>query len=284
MDAASEDVVSRIPPMSDAAREPIRLDVPRERMPRHVGIIMDGNGRWAADRGEARSAGHSRGTDAVRRVVRAGRRIGLDALTLFAFSSQNWDRPPAEVFHLMQLLRRYLFEERAEILNNGIRLETVGDTDRLPVYVRVPLAELMRASANNTGMVLCLALSYGGRETITDAVKEVCRDVAKGRVRPDEVDPEMFSRYLPSSSRLPPLDLLIRTSGEHRVSNFFLWEVAYAELYFTDVLWPEFQNEDLFAAIREYASRERRFGKTSDQVTDDDEDGVDIPEGGDGSA
>lgn len=235
-------------------------------MPGHVGIIMDGNGRWAAERGRERAEGHSKGADAVRRVVRAGRRVGLSALTLFAFSSQNWDRPPREVFHLMQLLRRYLFEERREILDNGIRLETVGDTDRLPIYVRAPLRELMRASANNEGMVLCLALSYGGREMITQAVRDVCRDVQSGRLAPGDIDPDRFSNYLPSSAKLPPLDLLIRTSGECRISNFFLWEAAYAELYFTEKLWPDFETEDLLEAIREYAARERRFGKTSGQV------------------
>jgi len=255
--------------MSDADREHIELGVPRERMPGHVGIIMDGNGRWAAERGRERAEGHSKGADAVRRVVRAGRRVGLSALTLFAFSSQNWDRPPREVFHLMQLLRRYLFEERREILDNGIRLETVGDTDRLPIYVRAPLRELMRASAKNDGMVLCLALSYGGREMITQAVRDVCRDVQSGRISADQIDPDRFSNYLPSSAKLPPLDLLIRTSGECRISNFFLWEAAYAELHFTEKLWPDFETQDLLNAIRDYAHRERRFGKTSGQLGGD---------------
>ncbi len=238
------------------------------RLPGHVGIIMDGNGRWANAQGLPREEGHEKGADSVRTVVRAGRKLGLDALTLFAFSSQNWDRPPEEVFHLMQLLRRYLQEERAEILDNGIRLVTVGDTERLPPYVREPLTELMSASAQNANMILCLALSYGGREMLTKAVRDMCRAAVRGDLALDEIRPEVVESYLDSSRILPPLDLLIRTSGEHRVSNFFLWEVAYAELYFTEKLWPDFGRDDLLEAIAEYGRRERRFGLTSGQTPD----------------
>jgi len=248
--------------------EQVLADIPAERMPRHVGVIMDGNGRWASTRGEDRTVGHSRGADAVRRVVRASRRMGIEALTLFAFSSQNWDRPPAEVFHLMQLLRRYLFEERREILDNGIRLTTVGEVARLPLFVRLPLTELISASADNRGMNLCLALSYGGRETIIEATKQICREVSAGKLRLEDIDEDRFGGCLPSAS-LPPMDLLIRTSGERRVSNFFLWEIAYAELYFTETMWPDFGREDLTEAIVDYAARERRFGKTSVQVAED---------------
>lgn len=226
---------------------------------------MDGNGRWAAERGLRREQGHSRGADAVRKIVRAGRRAGLEALTLYAFSSQNWSRPPREVLHLMQLLRRYLIEERAEILDNGIRLVTVGDIERLPRMVLRPLRELMAASAHNKGMELCLALSYGGREAIATAAQELARSVARGETRPEQIDPEYFGRFLPTS-KLPPLDLLIRTSGEQRVSNFFLWEVAYAELHFSPVLWPDFGEAELWSALRDYAARERRFGLTSAQI------------------
>jgi undecaprenyl diphosphate synthase len=235
-------------------------------LPSHVGIIMDGNGRWARERGLRREEGHSKGADSVREIVRASRRIGLEALTLFAFSSQNWDRPPREVFHLMHLLRRYLIEERAEILDNDIRLVTVGDIERLPGMVLRPLKELVRASAHNRGMTLCLALSYGGREMIAKAAQELARAVARGEVDPEDVDVEMLGSYLPSSTLLPQLDLLVRTSGERRVSNFFLWEVAYAELYFSPVMWPDFGESDLWTALREYGKRERRFGLTSDQV------------------
>ncbi len=239
---------------------------PLERLPRHVGIIMDGNGRWARARGLPRSEGHERGADAVRTVVRSARKLGLEALTLFAFSSQNWDRPPEEVFRLMELLRRYLREERDEIMDNGIRLVSLGDTDRLPPYVREPLEELTQLSAGNDGMVLCLALSYGGREMLTKAVREVCRATRAGTLRPEEVTPERFETYLDSARLLPPLDLLVRTSGEHRISNFFLWEAAYAELHFTETMWPDFGREDLVRALQDYASRERRFGLTSEQV------------------
>jgi undecaprenyl diphosphate synthase len=234
-------------------------------LPRHVGIIMDGNGRWARARGLPREEGHEKGADSVRTVVRAARKTGIEALTLFAFSSQNWDRPPEEVFHLMELLRRYLIQERAEILDNGIRLVTVGEPERLPPHVRDPLVELMAASAANEDMMLCLALSYGGREMIAKAVRDMCRASAAGTLDPDAVTAETIEAYLESSRLLPPLDLLIRTSGEHRVSNFFLWEIAYAELYFTEKLWPEFGREDLMDAIADFGRRERRFGMTSEQ-------------------
>lgn len=254
------------PPPADAgAGVPIR----RDRLPRHVGIIMDGNGRWARQKGLPREVGHEHGADAVRRVVRAAREIGVEALTLFAFSSQNWDRPPQEVFHLMQLLNRYLVEERAEILDNDIRLITVGDTERLPSYVRDPMRDLIAASADNRRMTLCLALSYGGREMITEAARRIARAVQAGTLRPDEIDPRTFETYLDSSRHLPPLDLLIRTSGEHRISNFFLWEVAYAELFFSEVLWPDFAREHLNEALDDYSRRERRFGTVPGEPADE---------------
>lgn len=234
--------------------------IPAANLPRHVGIIMDGNGRWARQKGLPREVGHEHGADAVRRVVRAARALGIEALTLFAFSSQNWDRPPQEVFHLMALLNRYLLEERAEILDNGIRLITVGDTERLPGYVRDPMRELITASAHHKDMTLCLALSYGGREMITEAARRLCRQVAAGKLRPEDVDAKTFEAQLDSSKMLPPLDLLIRTSGEHRISNFFLWEVAYAELFFSEAMWPDFAREHLEEALLDYSRRERRFG------------------------
>jgi undecaprenyl diphosphate synthase len=246
--------------------ESLKDPTAKSSLPRHLGIIMDGNGRWARERGLRREQGHSKGADSVREVVRACRRIGLDALTLFAFSSQNWDRPPREVFHLMHLLRRYLIDERSEILDNDIRLVTVGDIQRLPRVVLRPLLELMEASSQNRGMTLCLALSYGGREMIAKAARELARAVARGEVDPEDVDVELLGSYLPSSTLLPQLDLLIRTSGERRVSNFFLWEVAYAELYFSPVMWPDFGESDLWTALREYGKRERRYGLTSDQI------------------
>ena len=202
-------------------------------------------------------------------MVRAARAIGIEALTLFAFSSQNWDRPPQEVFHLMELLNRYLLEERAEILDNGIRLITVGDTERLPGYVRDPMRELITASSHHKDMTLCLALSYGGREMITEAARRLCRLVAAGKLRPEDVDARAFEAQLDSSKMLPPLDLLIRTSGEHRISNFFLWEVAYAELFFSEAMWPDFAREHLQEALNDYGRRERRFGTVPEAEASD---------------
>jgi undecaprenyl diphosphate synthase len=238
------------------------------RLPRHVGIIMDGNGRWAERRGLPRLEGHRVGAESVRDVTRAAREVGIEALTLYAFSSQNWHRPVDEVMGLMQLLREYLIGERAEILDNAIRLDAIGDVERLPPLVREPLDELRAASAANHGMTLTLALSYGGRESIARAVRAAVRDAAAGALLPDDVDIERFSGYLPTS-RLPPLDLLIRSSGEQRISNFMLWEIAYAELVFIDVLWPEFRREHLYACLEQYAARDRRFGLTAGQLASD---------------
>jgi undecaprenyl diphosphate synthase len=235
------------------------------KLPRHVGIIMDGNGRWAERRGLPRIDGHRVGADSVRDVTRAARAIGIEALTLYAFSSQNWQRPGDEVGGLMQLLRDYLIGERAEILDNAIRLEAIGDVERLPAMVRDPLDELRAVSAANHGMILTLALSYGGRESIARAVRAAVRDAIAGGLSPDDVDVERFGSYLPTA-RLPPLDLLIRSSGEQRISNFMLWEIAYAELVFVDVLWPEFRREHLYACLDQYASRERRFGAIPGQI------------------
>jgi undecaprenyl diphosphate synthase len=227
-----------------------------------VAIIMDGNGRWAQTRGLPRIEGHRRGADSVRDVVRASRQHGLEALTLYAFSAQNWQRPPDEVKALMELLRDYLIEERAEIMDNDIRLTAIGEIHRLPDFVRAPLDALMRDSAGNRGMILCLALSYGAREAIVAAAKAAML----AGIPPEKLDMDRLGAFFPTRN-LPPLDLLIRTSGEQRISNFLLWECAYAELYFTPVLWPDFRRTDLFAALEAYAARERRFGLTSDQLS-----------------
>jgi undecaprenyl diphosphate synthase len=234
-------------------------------LPRHVAIIMDGNGRWARRRGLPRIEGHRKGADAVRDVVRASRELGLRALTLYAFSSQNWDRPMEEVRSLMELLRDYVIEERAEIMDNAIRLVTIGDRSRLPEFVRAPLEELIRDSADNDKMTLCLALSYGGRESIAAAARRLAEAVVAGELHPSDIDMVNFSQEL-STRMLPELDLVIRTSGEQRLSNFLLWEAAYAELYFTDTLWPDFSRTTLYQAIETFQQRERRFGLTSEQV------------------
>ena len=228
-------------------------------LPGHVGIIMDGNGRWAQLRGQPRAAGHREGATAVRRIVRAARRLGLEALTLYAFSEQNWERPEEEVDALMSLLRDFLLSERDEILENGIRLNAVGNLGRLPALVRAVLDPLRRDSQANGAMTLTLALSYGGREEIAHAARELAKAVAAGHMSPDDVTPEALREHMPSLAVGDP-DLVIRTGGEQRISNFLLYGVAYAELHFADVLWPDFTERELFAAIASFQKRERRFG------------------------
>jgi len=226
---------------------------------------MDGNGRWAQARGLPRTEGHRRGARSVREVVRAAREVGLQAITLYAFSHQNWDRPAEEVATLMQLLHEYVLGERGEIMDNGIRLIAIGDIDRLPDFVKGPLDSLMRDSAQNSGMTLCLALSYGGRESIVAAARKFCELARQGALEPGDITHERFAAALQTGG-LPPLDLLVRTKGEERLSNFLLWESAYAELYFTDTFWPDFGKDDLAKALDSYQTRERRFGLTREQV------------------
>lgn len=228
-------------------------------LPSHVGIIMDGNGRWAQQRGMPRVAGHREGAAAVRRTVRAARRLGLRALTLYAFSEQNWARPEEEVDALMELLREFLLSERDEILDNGIRLQAVGNVGRLPGVVRAVLDPLADASSDNARMTLTLALSYGGREEIADAARELARRVAAGEMRLDDITAERLGKQMPSLAVGDP-DLVIRTGGEKRISNFLLFGLAYAELHFSDVLWPDFQAADLYDGIASYQRRERRYG------------------------
>ena len=224
--------------------------------PQHVAIIMDGNGRWAERRGLPRIDGHRQGAESVRQVTRAARAVGIGRLTLYAFSAENWGRPMAEVAALMQLLREYLIDERAEIMDNNIRLTTLGNTSRLPEYVRGPLEELMQASEDNDGMELCLALSYGGRDEIANAVQRIAHRIAAGELTPESVNTELMHETI----GVDDVDLIIRTSGEQRLSNFLLWQSAYAELYFTDRLWPEFGKAELMEALSAFQRRERRFG------------------------
>ncbi|MEC8022408.1 MAG: polyprenyl diphosphate synthase [Myxococcota bacterium] len=224
--------------------------------PRHIAIIMDGNGRWAERRGLPRIEGHRQGAESVRQVTRAARAIGIGRLTLYAFSEQNWGRPLAEVAALMQLLRDYLTDERAEIMDNNIRLTTLGNTERLPEYVKGPLDKLMTDSSENDGMELCLALSYGGREEITAAVQRIAERVASGDLDPSAINPSL----LQDTIAVEDVDLIIRTSGEQRLSNFLLWQSAYAELYFADCLWPEFGKAELLEALSAFQRRARRFG------------------------
>ncbi len=232
-------------------------------LPRHVGIIMDGNGRWAESHQKPRLDGHREGSNSVREVTRCCRRLGVKALTLYAFSSQNWARPPEEVAGLMEILREYLLKERAEILDNNIRLNAIGQLDKLPFMVREPLDELREVSKNNQGMVLTLALSYGGREELMHAARMLAERMVKGEVN-GHLDEGMFEQGLWTHG-LPPVDLIVRTSGEQRVSNFLLWQGAYAEYVFTETLWPEFRAPELLDAIETFQQRERRFGLTTAQ-------------------
>lgn len=228
-------------------------------LPRHVGIIMDGNGRWAELRGEPREAGHREGSAAVRRVVRASRRLGLSALTLYAFSEQNWGRPGGEVDALMGLLEDYLRSERDEILENGIRLVAIGDISRLPPFVRDALDPLARDSADNDRMTLALALSYGAREEIALVAQRLAREASRGELDPSAIDAELVSSRMPSLSAGEP-ELILRTGGEQRLSNFLLYGAANSELVFSDRLWPDFDEADLFEAIHVYQDRSRRLG------------------------
>ena len=234
--------------------------------PRHIAIIMDGNGRWAKARGLHRVAGHAEGVHSVRAVVRECRALGVEALTLYSFSTENWKRPAAEVDALMGLLVHYLEVERSEILDNGIRLSHAGDATRLPANVQEALFELEAASAHCDRMVLNLALSYGAREEITRAVRSIAGRVARGELAVDDIVEATIDASLDTAG-LPDPDLVIRTSGELRLSNFLLWQVAYAELYVTDVAWPDFREEQLHEALAAFGQRERRFGRTGEQLT-----------------
>jgi undecaprenyl diphosphate synthase len=235
------------------------------KIPRHLAIIMDGNGRWAESQGLPRVRGHEAGADSVREIVRASREIGVEVLTLYSFSTENWRRPQEEVTALMGLLKRYVLKERREILDNGIRLRAIGQIKRLPMFVRLPLNALIHESRNNKRMVLNLALSYGARAEMVSAMQDIARRVAGGSLSPDQINEELVSSAL-STAGLPDPDLVIRTSGEYRLSNFLLWQVAYAELYVTDVPWPDFRRPNLEEAFRSFGSRERRFGKTGSQL------------------
>jgi len=235
------------------------------RLPRHLAIIMDGNGRWAEQRGLPRIVGHQRGVEVVKAVVEECRRLGIDYLTLYAFSSENWGRPAAEVSALMELLCRYLEGELQAMLGGRIRLQVIGETARLPQAARQILEQAIARTAANDGMVLTLALSYGSRDEIVRAVRALVAEARAGELEPEAVDEELIGRHLDTSG-LPDPDLLIRTSGEMRISNFLLWQVAYSELYFTDVLWPDFDGAQLRRALDEYAGRQRRFGLTGAQL------------------
>jgi undecaprenyl diphosphate synthase len=226
---------------------------------------MDGNGRWAQSQGKPRTFGHEEGARRVKEIVTASRELGVEVLTLYSFSTENWNRPSAEISILMDILRRYLLSERKLMLDNGIRLNAIGQVSRLPLIARLPLRALMNETRNNTDMILNLALSYGSRAEIVEAVQELAQEVKSGRLLSTDINEELISSRL-FTAGMPDPDILIRTSGELRLSNFLLWQSAYSELYVVDKAWPEFHPEDLEEAFRVLGSRERRFGKTGEQI------------------
>jgi undecaprenyl diphosphate synthase len=237
-----------------------------DKLPQHIAIIMDGNGRWAKHRGKKRIFGHQQGVKAVQKIVEEAARLKVPYLTLFAFSTENWNRPKEEIGTLMKLLVRSLREELEKMLKNNIRLTTIGATDRLPTQVQKELELVVEKTKNNSNMMLTLALSYGGREEIQRATREIALLVKNNIISPEKIDESIINRHL-YAQNLPDVDLLIRTSGEQRISNFMLWHLAYAELYFTSTCWPDFDEKELHAALLNYQNRERRFGKTSEQVS-----------------
>jgi undecaprenyl diphosphate synthase len=237
----------------------------QHRLPRHVAIIMDGNGRWARKRLLNRIAGHQEGTGSVRAVVRSCRKLGIPYLTLYAFSKENWQRPPLEIRALWQLLKQFLRSELPELIEREIRLNHLGDEDSIPADVMDELHRVMELTAHFDKLVLNLAINYGARDELVRAAGLFAADVQAGKCRPADLTRELFAGYL-FTGPMPEPDLLIRTSGELRISNFLLWQVAYAELYFTDVLWPDFREPEFMEALFDYQRRERRFGKTSEQL------------------
>jgi undecaprenyl diphosphate synthase len=249
------------PPEDAAAQDALQQ---RGRMPRHVAIIMDGNGRWAEDQDQARATGHREGVRSVRDITEACAQLGVPYLTLYTFSTENWERPDWEVNALMSLLVKTVRKERQRLLENGVRLRTIGDTSALPSACRRELDETADVTAGNERLTLSLALSYSGRWDLTRAAREIARRARNGDLAPDDVDEALVSDLL-STSALPDPDLLIRTGGEQRLSNFLLWEGAYAEMLVTDRHWPAFRREQLYDAVREFQDRDRRFGRVADQ-------------------
>jgi undecaprenyl diphosphate synthase len=234
-------------------------------IPQHVAIIMDGNGRWAKSRNLPRAAGHNEGVNSVRDIVEACGQLGVKFLTIYTFSTENWRRPKDEVSILMRLLLKALRDERDRLYSNNVRLKTIGDLSTLPADIQAELVEAMELLQHNTGLTLVLALSYSGRWDLTNAVRHIAGEIEEGKIRPGEIDDKVISYHL-STREIPDPDLLIRTSGEMRISNFLLWQLAYTEFYITDLLWPEFRRRALYDAIAAFQQRERRFGMVSEQL------------------
>lgn len=240
-------------------------EIKMDKLPGHVAIIMDGNGRWAKQKGNQRIFGHQNGVKAVRDTVEAAAELGLNYLTLYAFSTENWNRPRTEIDALMALLVSTLNSEKKTLLDNNVQLRAIGDLESLPSNVAKQLTKVIDETSVNTGLKLILALSYSGRWEIINAIRNIAGDIMKNKMKINEICDTSFNDYLTTGS-FPDPELLIRTSGEYRISNFLLWQIAYAELYFTDTLWPDFRREDFYKAIVNYQSRERRFGKISEQI------------------
>ncbi len=243
----------------------LNTTIDKDNLPKHLAIIMDGNGRWAKQKGFLRAFGHENGTKAVRITVENCAKLGIENLTLYAFSTENWNRPKLEVETLMKLLISSLKKELETLQKNNIKLNAIGNLDLLPSTAKKELLSVIEKTKNNSRMTLTLALSYGSREELLNAVKKICSKVKNNIISPDTIDESIINQHL-YTHNLPDVDLVIRTSGEHRISNFLLWQIAYAEFYFTDVLWPDFKENDLYDAIISYQKRERRFGKTSEQI------------------
>ncbi len=235
------------------------LGLSQERLPRHIAIIMDGNGRWAQNRGLPRIEGHRRGVHSVRAIVEECAKLGLDQLTLYCFSSENWKRPRPELDLLMSLLQRYVVAERDEIMRQDIQFQTIGRTDRLSKKILAEVNKTVEMSRDNPGMRLCLALDYGARDELVTAVRGIAEKVRSGNLNIDEIDEETVSQHLYTAQMSDP-DLVIRTAGEMRISNFLLWQISYAELWVTEILWPDFRQPELMTALKDYAARDRRFG------------------------
>jgi undecaprenyl diphosphate synthase len=252
--------------MAEKRTDSIRHQLSSEKLPQHIAVIMDGNGRWAKMKGRPRVFGHKNGVSAVREVTEACAELGVSYLTLYAFSTENWNRPITEVSALMELLVLTIGRELKTLQKNNVRLNAIGKIDFLPERCRQELISAIEKTKNNTRMTLTLALSYGSREELTDAFGKMYQDIQDGILNPADISPITIEKYLYTSG-IPDPELLIRTSGEYRISNFLLWQIAYAELYFTDKFWPDFTREDLYKAIFNFQQRERRFGKISEQIT-----------------
>ena len=243
----------------------LKTHIDLQRLPRHIAIIMDGNGRWAREQGKDRLYGHFHGVESVRDIVEGCAELGVEYLTLYAFSTENWDRPAYEVTGLMELLVETIRKETETLNKNNIRLHVIGDLNMLPEYARKELSESLEFTSKNTGLNLIMALSYSSRWELVHAVKQIATDVRTGKIEPELITQDTLEQYL-CTSQFPDPELMVRTSGEYRISNFLLYQLAYAELYFTDVRWPDFRKENLYEAILDFQKRERRFGKTSDQL------------------